>query len=64
MRASASSSARAAASAAAAGSSRWRTFLQLGDQWQFWLPGATVLVAAALYARASGTRLAAVDAEP
>jgi ribose transport system ATP-binding protein len=39
-------------------------FLQLGDQWQFWLPGATVLVAAAIYARASGTRLAAVDAEP
>jgi ribose transport system permease protein/ribose transport system ATP-binding protein len=38
-------------------------FLQLGDQWQFWLPGATVLVAAAIYARASGTRLAAVDAE-
>ena len=39
-------------------------FLQLGDQWQFWLPGATVLVVAAIYARASGTRLAAVDAEP
>jgi ribose transport system ATP-binding protein len=39
-------------------------FLQLGDAWQFWLPGATVLVAAAIYARASGTRLAAVDAEP
>jgi len=38
-------------------------FLQLGDQWQFWLPGATVLVAAAIYARASGTRLAALDAE-
>jgi ribose transport system ATP-binding protein len=39
-------------------------FLQLGDAWQFWLPGATVLVAAGIYARASGTRLAAVDAEP
>jgi ribose transport system ATP-binding protein len=36
-------------------------FLQLGDQWQFWLPGAAVLVAAAIYARASGTRLAAID---
>jgi ribose transport system ATP-binding protein len=33
-------------------------FLDLGDQWQFWLPGAIVLAAAALYARASGTRLA------
>jgi Ribose/xylose/arabinose/galactoside ABC-type transport systems, permease components len=39
-------------------------FLQLGDAWQFWIPGMTVLVAAAIYARASGTRLAAVDAEP
>jgi hypothetical protein len=33
-------------------------FLDLGDQWQFWLPGAMVLVAAALFARASGTRRA------
>lgn len=39
-------------------------FLDLGDQWQFWLPGAIVLVAAAIYARASGIRLAAARAEP
>jgi ribose transport system ATP-binding protein len=37
------------------------TFLQLGDAWQFWLPGGIVLVAAAIYARASGARIAVVE---
>ena len=55
---------RSGCSAARALRCRALPFLHLGDQGQFWLPGATVLVAAAIYARASGTRLAAVDAEP
>jgi ribose transport system ATP-binding protein len=37
------------------------TFLQLGDAWQFWLPGGIVLVGAAIYARASGARIAVVE---
>ena len=28
-------------------------FLQLGNAWQFWIPGAVVLVAAGIYARAT-----------
>jgi ribose transport system ATP-binding protein len=31
-------------------------FLRLGTAWQFWLPGILVLVAAAIYSRARGTR--------
>jgi ribose transport system ATP-binding protein len=38
-------------------------FLDLGDEWLYWLPGGIVLVAAAIYARASGARIAAVEAE-
>jgi ribose transport system ATP-binding protein len=38
-------------------------FLQLGNAWQFWVPGAVVLIAAGLYARAThANRSAAVDA--
>jgi ribose transport system ATP-binding protein len=38
-------------------------FLQLGNAWQFWVPGAVVLVAAGIYARATkANRSAAVDA--
>jgi ribose transport system ATP-binding protein len=33
-------------------------FLDLGDAWQYWVPGFIVLLAAAIYARASGIRLA------
>jgi hypothetical protein len=36
------------------------TFLDLGDAWQYWFPGAIILIVAAIYARASGIRLAAV----
>jgi ribose transport system ATP-binding protein len=36
------------------------TFLSLGQAWQYWLPGALVLVAAALFARARGVRVAAL----
>ena len=28
-------------------------FLQLGEAWQFWVPGAVVLIAAGLFARAT-----------
>jgi ribose transport system ATP-binding protein len=38
-------------------------FLELGEAWLYWLPGGIVLVAAAIYARASGARVAAVEAE-
>jgi ribose transport system ATP-binding protein len=34
------------------------TFLQLGEAWQFWLPGGIVLVSAWIYARAIGVRFA------
>jgi ribose transport system ATP-binding protein len=38
-------------------------FLQLGNAWQFWVPGAVVLVAAGIYARATkANRSAALDA--
>jgi ribose/xylose/arabinose/galactoside ABC-type transport system permease subunit len=39
-------------------------FLQLGDEWQFWLPGLIVLVAVGVYARATGAGLATAAAEP
>ena len=40
------------------------TFLELGQAWQYWLPGALVLIAAALFARvrARGGRLAGMEA--
>jgi ribose/xylose/arabinose/galactoside ABC-type transport system permease subunit len=38
-------------------------FLDLGDAWLYWLPGLIVLVAAAIYARASGAKLSVVEAE-
>jgi ribose transport system ATP-binding protein len=38
-------------------------FLDLGEAWLYWLPGGIVLVAAAIYARASGARIAAVEQE-
>jgi ribose transport system ATP-binding protein len=38
-------------------------FLELGDAWLYWLPGLIVLVAAAIYARASGAKLSVVEAE-
>jgi hypothetical protein len=37
-------------------------FLQLGNAWQFWVPGAVVLVAAALFARAQKTTAGAAPA--
>lgn len=36
-------------------------FLDLGDAWLYWLPGLIVLVAAAIYARASGAKIAVVE---
>ncbi len=38
------------------------TFLELSDAWQYWFPGAVILIAAAIYARISRIRLAAVAA--
>jgi len=38
------------------------TFLELSDAWQYWFPGAIILIAAAIYARASRIRLAAAGA--
>jgi ribose transport system ATP-binding protein len=38
-------------------------FLRLDEAWLYWLPGAIVLVAASVYARASGARIAVVRAE-
>jgi ribose transport system ATP-binding protein len=38
-------------------------FLDLGEAWLYWLPGGIVLVGAAIYARASGAKIAAVEAE-
>ena len=38
-------------------------FLELGEAWLYWLPGGIVLVGAAIYARASGAKIAAVEAE-
>src|ERR1700755_2181732 len=35
------------------------TFLQLGAAWQYWFPGAVILIAAAIFARVSRIRLAA-----
>ncbi|HZO06202.1 MAG TPA: ATP-binding cassette domain-containing protein, partial [Solirubrobacterales bacterium] len=40
------------------------TFLELSDAWQYWFPGAIILIAAAIYARASRIRLAAAAADP
>jgi ribose transport system ATP-binding protein len=37
------------------------TFLGLGNAWQVWLPGLVILVAAALYSRARGVRIAALE---
>ena len=37
------------------------TFLDLGQEWQYWLPGALVLAAAALFARARGVKVAALE---
>jgi ribose transport system ATP-binding protein len=36
-------------------------FLQLGNAWQFWVPGAVVLIAAALFARAQKTSAGAAS---
>jgi ribose transport system ATP-binding protein len=38
-------------------------FLELGEAWLYWLPGGIVLIGAAIYARASGAKIAAVEAE-
>ncbi len=38
------------------------TFLELSDAWQYWFPGAIILIAAGIYARASRIRLAAAAA--
>lgn len=35
-------------------------FLQLDDAWQYWVPGGIILIAAAIYARASRSRLESV----
>jgi ribose transport system ATP-binding protein len=35
------------------------TFLELGEAWQYWFPGAIILIAAAIFARVSRIRLAA-----
>jgi len=40
------------------------TFLELSDAWQYWFPGAVILIAAAVYARVSRIRLAAATTEP
>jgi ribose transport system ATP-binding protein len=40
------------------------TFLELSDAWQYWFPGAIIIVAAAIYARVSRIRLAAAASEP
>jgi ribose transport system ATP-binding protein len=41
------------------------TFLELGEAWQYWFPGAIILIAAAIFARVSRIRLAAAaEAEP
>ena len=37
------------------------TFLELSDAWQYWFPGAVILIAAAIYARVSRIRLAAAE---
>ncbi len=40
------------------------TFLELGEAWQYWFPGAVILIAAAIFARVSRIRLAdAAEAE-
>jgi ribose transport system ATP-binding protein len=38
------------------------TFLELDQAWQYWLPGALILVAAALFSRARGVRAAPLEA--
>jgi ribose transport system ATP-binding protein len=38
------------------------TFLELNQAWQYWLPGALILVAAALFSRARGLRAAPLEA--
>jgi ribose transport system ATP-binding protein len=41
------------------------TFLELGEAWQYWFPGAVILIAAAIFARVSRIRLAAAaEADP
>ncbi len=35
------------------------TFLELGEAWQYWFPGAVILIAAGIFARVSRIRLAA-----
>jgi len=40
------------------------TFLELSDAWQYFFPGAIILVAAAIYARVSRIRLAAAASDP
>jgi len=37
------------------------TFLELDQAWQYWLPGALILVAAALFSRARGLRAAPLE---
>jgi ribose transport system ATP-binding protein len=39
------------------------TFLHLGQAWQYWMPGALLLVAAGLFARVRGVRLPAAPEE-
>jgi ribose transport system ATP-binding protein len=39
------------------------TFLHLGQAWQYWMPGALLLIAAGLFARARGVRMPAAPAE-
>ncbi len=39
------------------------TFLELSDAWQYWFPGAVILIAAGIYARVSRIRLAAAASE-
>jgi ribose transport system ATP-binding protein len=37
------------------------TFLNLSEAWQYWLPGALILVAAGVYSHARGVRIAALE---
>jgi ribose transport system ATP-binding protein len=39
------------------------TFLELSNAWQYWFPGAIILIAAAIYARLSRIRLMASNPE-
>jgi ribose transport system ATP-binding protein len=40
------------------------TFLHLGQAWQYWLPGALLLIAAGLFARVRGVRLPGTEVAP